>query len=62
MDTTETTLESTTDSFGTELAKSFAVSAASTAGMIVGLAAIGFAKQKWETRRKAKDANVTPAE
>lgn len=61
METPETTVTETP--FTTELAKSFAVSAATTVGMIVGAAAVGVVKMKLDERKARKEAiNSTLAE
>jgi hypothetical protein len=44
-------------SFGKEIAKTFIVSAAGAAGMMVGLLAVGFVSQKIRDRKLAKNKN-----
>lgn len=46
-----------TSSFGADLAKTFLLSAAATAGMIGGLVAVGFVKKKIDERRR-KEATI----
>lgn len=42
--------------FGKEIAKAFVYSAASTAGVVVGMIAIGLAVQKYEKIKAKRDA------
>jgi hypothetical protein len=51
-----------TSSFVTELAKSFAISAATTAGFMGGLMAVGYVKKKIDERAKAKKTVVPTTE
>jgi hypothetical protein len=50
-----------TSSFLTEIAKSFVISAATTAGFMTGLMAVGYAKKKLDARKKAKET-ASPTE
>ena len=49
-------------SFAAEIAKSFVISAATTAGFLTGLIAVGYAKKKLDERRKAKKNDVPSTE
>lgn len=50
------------ESFGVVLAKSFAVSAATTAGMVGGLVAVGYVVTKIQERKAKKEAAKKEAE
>ncbi len=59
LETTETETETVeTVDFKTELAKAFAISAATTAGMFVGTFAVGFVKTKLDARQLAKEVKI----
>lgn len=60
---TETVEETTETSFGVELAKATAVGAASAAGTVIGMLAIGYVigkAQKLIAARKARTVETTP--
>lgn len=62
MDEIETALESETSSFGKEIAKSFALSTAATAGVLAGFVVVGFTVSKVQDLMNARKAKKDNAE
>lgn len=56
MDLDNTNIDAADDSFAVQIAKSLAVSAATTAGTLIGFAVIGIAYDKFDKRRIARAA------
>jgi hypothetical protein len=57
-----TDIDATDDSFAVQIAKSLAVSAATTAGTLIGFAVIGIAYDKFDKRRTARAAKKNQTE